>query len=237
MAAINFSTMKTRVGLRLGNMQSSDPFYTYLGDWVNDAANRVILRALSRNARRKEAMFPELQKKWRSDATSAGVEYVDYPSNCLWMNQVYSFDSSSAADESRDKRYAMSEVANQDTWELLDKTTSTTGYPRRWRRYGNRVQIHPVPTASYLTKLLLLGFGEEADLSGSSDVFNMDYKWHPAVIDYAVYLGAKDMGWVEDAKEALEACDRQIAECITVLGRENASDKDIRSWVVNDPTS
>ena len=237
MAAINFSTMKTRLALRLGNMQSSDPFYTYLGDWVNDAANRVILRALSRNARRKEGMFPELQAKWRSDATSAGVEYIAYPSDCLWIDRVYSFDDDAAADESRDKRYAMAEIASQDTWELLDKSTSTTGYPRRWRRFSNRIQLHPVPTAAYLTKLLVVGFAEEADLSGTTDVFVIDAKWHPAIIDYAVYLGAKDMGWDEDAQAALQACDRQIEECITILGRENASDKDMRSWVVNDPTA
>ena len=101
MAAINFSTMKTRVALRLGNMQSSDPFYTYLGDWVNDAANRVILRALSRNAKRKEGMFPELQSFWRSDATTANVGYIAYPTDCLWIDRLYSFDSSTAADENR----------------------------------------------------------------------------------------------------------------------------------------
>lgn len=237
MAAINYSTMKTRVALRLGNMQSSDPFYTYLGDWVNDAANRLILRSLSKNAKRKEQMFPELQAKWRSDATSAGVEYVAYPSDCLWITQVYSFDEDTASDESRDKRYAMAEIYSQDQWELLDKSTSTTGFPRRWRRFSNRIQIHPVPTAAYLTKLLVLGFAEESDLSGSSDTFTIDSKWHPAIIDYAVYIGAKDMGWMDDAKEALEACDRQIEECITILGRENASSKDNRSWVINDPSS
>lgn len=237
MAAINFSTMKTRAALRLGNMQTGDPFYTYLGDWVNDAANRVILRALSRNARRKEGMFPELQSLWRSDATSTGVGYIAYPDDCLWLNEVFSFDSSSAADENRDKRYVMSEIADQYQWELLDKSTSTTGYPRRWKRFGNRLQIHPVPTASYLTKLLLVGFARESDLSGNTDTFVIDDMWHPAIIDYAVYRGASEMGWVEDAQEALQACDRQIEECITILGRENASDRMIRSRVANDPTN
>jgi hypothetical protein len=164
------------------------------------------------------------------------VEYVAYPSDCLWIDNVYSFDSSSAADESRDKRYSMAEIASQDTWELLDKSTSTVGYPRRWRRFSNRIQLHPVPTTTYLTKLLVLGFAEEADLSGNTDVFTIDAKWHPAIVDYAVYLGAHEMGWVEDAQEALTACDRQIEECVTILGRENSSDKGIRSWVLNDPT-
>lgn len=228
--------MKTKVALRLGNMQSSDPFYSYLGPWVNDAANRVILRALSRNSKRKEAMFPELQEKWRTDATTNGVEYISKPTDCLWINSVFSFDSSSAADESRDPRYVMAEVPSQRTWELLDHTTSTTGYPRRWRRYGNRIQVHPVPTTAYSSKLLVLGFAKETDLSGSTDTFVIDQLWHPAIVDYAVYIGAKDMGWMDDAKEALEACDRQIAECITVLGRENASDVMPRSYVANDPT-
>lgn len=236
MAAITFSSMKTQVALRLGNMQSSDPFYTYLGQWVNGAANRVILRSLGKNPRRKENLFPELQSKWRTDATTSGVEYVALGSDVLWVNRVYSFDSSSAADENRDKRYAMAEIGSDDQWEMLDKSTSTTGYPRRWRRFSNRLQVHPVPSASYLTKLLVLGFAKEADLSGSSDTFNIDSMWHPAIIDMAVYLGAKDMGWVEDANEALMACDRAIEECISILGRENASDRDVRSWVVGDPT-
>jgi len=229
--------MKTLVALRLGNMQSSDPFYAYLGPWVNAAANRVILRSLSRNARRKESLFPELQSKWRTDATTSGVEYVTLGSDVLWVNDVFSFDSSSAADENRDKRYVMAEVHSQQQWELLDHSTSTTGYPRRWRRFSNRLQVHPVPSASYLSKLLVLGFARETDLSGSSDTFTIDQMWHPAIVDMAVYLGAKDMGWTEDANEALMACDHAIEECVTILGRENASDRDVRSWVVNDPTS
>ena len=236
MASINFSTMKTRTALRLGNMQSSDPFYSYLGDWVNTAGNRVILRALSRNPKRKESLLPELQSLWRTDATTNGVGYLAYPDDCLWLNDVYSFDSSSAADESRDQRNVVTEVGSQHVWELLDKTTSTVGYPRRWRRFSNRIQLHPVPTTAYLTKLLLVGFAKEADLSGNTDVFVMDERWHPAVVDYAVYLGADEMGWTEEAKAALEACDRKLEECISILGRENASDRGVASWVVNDPT-
>lgn len=219
MSAINFSTMKTRVALRLGNMQSSDPFYTYLGDWVNDAANRVILRALSRNARRNESLFPELQALWRTAATTAGVGYVSMPTDLLWLNEVFSFDSSTAADENRDRRYVMVEIGDQQQWEMLDKSTSTTGYPRRWKRFSERLQIHPVPTSSYLTKMLLVGFAREAELSGSTDTFVIDGLWHPAIIDYAVYRGASEMGWVDDAKEVLEACDRQIMECVSILGR------------------
>lgn len=237
MAAIDFSTMKTRVALRLGNMQSSDPFYSYLGNWVNDAANRVVLRALSRNAKRKEAMFPELQSKWRTDATTNGVEYVSMPSDCLWITDVFSFDDDAAADESRDKRYVMVEVPSQRTWELLDKSTDTVGYPRRWRRFSTRIQLHPVPTTTYLTKLLVLGFAEESDLSGNTDTFVIDQRWHPAIVDYAVYLGATELGWGDDAEAALKACDRQIMDCVTVLGRENASDTMPRSFVANDPTS
>lgn len=237
MATINFSTMKTRTALRLGNMQSSDPFYTYLGDWINTAGNRVILRALTRNAKRKESLFPELQAFWRSDATTNGVGYVAYPSDCLWINDVFSFDDPDAADENRDERHIMVEIASQRQWELLDKSTTTVGFPRRWRRFSNRIQVHPVPTTAYLTKLLVVGFAEESDLSGNTDVFVMDEKWHPAVIDYAVYLGADEMGWTEEAKAALEACDRKLEECISILGRENASDYKIGVEVANDPTA
>jgi len=236
MAAINFTTMKTRVKLRLGNMQTSDPFETYVDEWVNDAANRVILRALTLNAKSKQNLFPELESKWRTDATTAGTEYIAYPADCLWIDSVFSFDSSTATDENRDPRYVMTEIADQRTWELLDKTTSTVGQPRRWRRFSNRIQVHPVPDSNNLTKLLIIGFAEESDLSGDTDVFTIDYKWHPAIVDMAVYLGAVEMEWTETAATALMAVDRRLQESISIRGRENASDYMPLSRVMNDPT-
>lgn len=234
MDAIDFSTMKTRVALRLGNMQSSDPFYSYLGSWVNEAGNRVIMRALSRNLRRRQNLFPELYDLWE-DTTIDGQDYISTPDDILYVDALYSLNTSAAVDYATDARYSMSEIGNNRTWQFLSR--SQTGYPNKWHRYGNRLYVHPTPTATYVTKVLIAGFAREGTLSGNSDVFVMDPMWHPAVIDYAVYLGATELGWIEDAASALTACDRKLEETTTILGRENASDLMPVSRVANDPTN
>lgn len=229
---MNFLAMKNEVGLRLGNLQSGDPFYGYIDDWINRASNEVIMRSLSKR-RKKTNLFPELHDKW-IDTTVAGTSYVGLPNDCLFVHALYSFDSSGVVDEDDDNVQPMGEI----TWrqyQLLDKSDTTGAWPRLWLRYGNRIYVHKVPRTSYVTKIAILGFARESALSADADTLVMDTMWHPAVVDYAVYLGAEAIGDDAEADRSLGKCDRQLEQTMSVIGMENESDR----FVVNiggDPT-
>lgn len=238
---MQYSEFQTNVALRLANMQTTSPFYTtYISNattpsstWPNQATNQVILRALSKK-RRKLNLFPELRDKWISNATTTNdVSYVERPSDCLWVTDLYSFDSASAPDEDTSERHPMVEIQNYRDWELLNK--AQTGYPRLWNRYGDRIQLHPVPDTSYLTYWLVLGIAQESVMSASGDTPVLNVIWHSAVESMAVYIGATAMGWDEDAERALAACDRQIEQSLSISGVEDGM-RDIGSEVRGDPT-
>lgn len=225
--------MKNEVGLRLGNLQSSDPFYSYLGNWINRASNEVIMRALSKR-RKKTNLFPELFDKW-TEVTVVDQSWLGVPSDCLFVHDLFSYDTATLPDEDDDPVQPMQEI----TWrqyQLLGRDAADAGaYPRLWVRYGARIYFHEVPRSGKTTYVSLLGFAREAALSADADTLKMDAIWHPAVVDYAVYLGAEAMGDDQEADRSIAKCDRQLEQTTGVLGMENQSDRFVVA-IKGDPT-
>jgi len=313
---VNFTTLQTRAKLRLGNMQTSSPFNSYVDEWVNTAANAVVLRAMSQShGAGKLNLFPELQYKWlfgptvadqefsilpgynpitiaannltgssttatvdstthgmrtgdlayiagvdndtdyngtytvtvtdsdtltytafaslTSPATSTGTMTITLAPKLLFLYRVFSFDKT-GADVSDDERKIVSET-NWPTWELTTKDSTRTGYPRLWTRFGNKIYFDPVPRTSYTTDLYLIGLKENKTMVQTTDVPDVDARWHDAILDYVVYLGAKEMGWDELADRSLAACDKQILQTLSILGVENRYDGKTMK-VKGDPT-
>lgn len=221
--AITFANLKLEVAERLGNLEDDDLYFERLGEWVNRAANEVILRALEKG-RYRYGLFPELHDEWIVDATANAVGFIEIPADCRIIMGVYSFDDADAGGAitiSTSDKTIMTEISWRQ-YQLLPKTA--TGWPRLWNRYGNRIRIHPTPSDSptdYTTKTLIVGIAEENTMSGANDTLVIDPIWHPAVIDYAVYLGATALRWDADADRALGACDRKLTQALSTSGYEN----------------
>jgi hypothetical protein len=232
---MTFAEMKSEVELRLGNLQSNDPFYSYIGTWINRASNEFILRVLSRS-KMKTGLFPELDDGWITTATTAGTAYVGRPADCLFIHNVYSFDKETGADMDDDTLRYLAEITDRRSYLLRKRSsTSTAAYPRSWHRWGDRVYLDPVPRATKLTQLMVEGFGKESALSSNPDELIMDDIWHPGVVHYSTYLGAEALGDDAERDAALAACDRMIEQTLSIKGRETASNR-AKMKIKGDPT-
>ena len=230
---INFGTMTDMVAARLGNMDAtSDPlFEAYLGAWVNEAGNAVVLRALDKS-RYKYGIFPELEDKWIVDSTTNDVSYVARPDDLIILTGMYSFDLASGATENS-PRHLMTKIENDRKYEMMSKTQE--GWPRQYRRYGNRVYIYPLPATGYLSQTLMLGLAKENTLSADGDTFVTEGIWHPAVVDYATFVGASWLGWFEEASAAVAMCDQKLENSISIRAYELQSQNSARK-IKGDPT-
>lgn len=229
---MDFNTCKTRAALNCGNMQSSDPFYTYLGDYVNAALNAMVLRSLTK-ARVNLNLFPELRTDW-TEITIVDQNYLALPSNLLVVDSVLSFDSSTAPTMATSAQTPMTYLSWRD-FQNLPKETTVTGYPRIWTRYNNRLYIWPTPRTGYTSYIHLLGLKKEPELSGATDSPAIPELWHDAWLYMACYKICVDKGWGEDATRFLVACDTEITQSIDLVGLDNAQ-KHGRIRIEGDPT-
>jgi hypothetical protein len=229
---MDFSTLKTRTALNLGNLQSSDPFYTYLGSWVNSAQRAVVTRTLSKG-RRSFNLFRELMEKF-SAVTSVNDLRVAVPDECLVVERVYSFDSSAVPDLDDDTVKPVVEIPIHK-FDILSRDTSISGYPRLWSRDGDFINVYPTPRTGYTTCLLLRGIGDVNALSDNADEPIIKERWHDAILFYACYLGALELNRVDEAQKWLDACDRHIMQTIDILGLESSSGESVVK-IEGDPT-
>lgn len=218
--AIPFSTMKTRVQLNVGNMQTSDPFYTYVGDQINEASNRVLLMAVAKD-RRAMNSFPELKTRRWVDVTLNNQGYLQLPTTLLVLDSVTCTRSTATYNASTTTEYPMTE-ATVDNFALYDRTA--TGWPSQWVRSGISLLIYPTPTTAYLSQIVLRGIRQEADLSGNADVLTMDPKWHPTVIKAATAIAMEARGWHDDAAKWWDMVERDVTSTINLVGLERVKD-------------
>lgn len=218
MAAITNANMKLRVMRNLSNAQSSHPVISNdLQAFINEAANRVVLMAAAKD-RRAANIFPELRNFGTSGITVNAQDTLAIPATILVLESVNITKSTSAYASGTQTEYPVYEMPDAQMFGQLNKTT--TGYPTQWIRSGANILLWPTPTTAYLTRVVFRGIRRESDLSQDADVLTMDYIWHPAVIDYASYLGANELGWDDDAQKWLNACEKKVTECLNLVGLE-----------------
>src|SRR5688572_14607457 len=191
--------METRVLLACNNMQSSDPWADYIRDHINEAANAVILLAISRD-RRNVNLFPELRQRRWYDVTVNAQGYLDRPSSLLVLDSVSQTRTTTAYDPSRHTEYPVIEETDQARFALLDKSSTTTGYPQIFHDAATQILLWPTPTTAYLTQVVVRGMRKETALTLDAETFQMNELFHPVIIDYATYLTMQRMGLDEAEK-------------------------------------
>ena len=151
----------------------------------------------------------------------------------LFVYQVYAFNKT-GADVTSDERYWVTET-DWRTMELSTKASTRTDYPKLWARWQDRLVLDPVPRASYTSDLYILGLKANKIMHQTTEVPDVDERWHDAILDMAVYIGAKEMGWNEKADLSLAACDRAISQTMSITGVENRFDEKLLG-IKGDPT-
>lgn len=225
MTAITFGVMQTRVALACGNMPSNDPWYGYLDDHINEAANAVILLSIASN-KRNVNLFPELRSRRWSDVTVDAQGYMLKPSTALVIESMTYTKSTTVYNASTDTEYKTREEPDQERFALMDKTA--TGYPSIWCEASNSILIWPTPSSSptnYLTQVVFRGLRKEAALSAAGDTYQMNEVFHPVVVDYATYLTMYRMGWHDEAEKILTACEKRLTQSIDILALQNKKNR------------
>lgn len=168
--------------------------------------------------RRGANIFPELRNIAGSALTSNGVDTLAIPTTLLVLESCSITKSTSAYAAATQTETPIFEEPDAQLFGQFSKTQ--TGYPTRWIRSGTNIRLWPTPVTGYLTYVVFRGIRKESDLSADGDTLVMSDLWHPAVIDYASYLGANELGWDEDAQKWLTACEKKVTECLNLVGLE-----------------
>lgn len=205
---MNFGTIKTRLALNAGNLQSSHPQYAYLNNYANDGLRLMISRASAKFPNYQ--LFPEHKDVEWTDVTVADQNYLSLPSDHIAIQRAFSLDSSTAPNMSNAGWRLLSYV-DPKAFDQLSKPTTDLQYPAVYTVREGRIYFHPTPRATKTTYVKIDGIEDEPDMSSSSDTPRTNIRWHPAWLDFASYLLLTDMGWDDDAKRFLAAGDEKIA--------------------------
>ncbi len=233
MAAITLTTMQSRVAVNCGNLPTNHKVYTdstSLKDYINEAGRRVVLMAVidpvTKRRRDNFEAFPELRDRVWYDVTVNTQPYLLMPSDCLVPDSITCTRVTTAYAQGSDNEFIVVEK-DIDTFKLLQKSTPK-GFPQIWCRSGTQLLFWPTPSSSptnYLTQTILRGIREEQDLVNSGDTFQMDERWHPAVVDEACSLTSRALNRWDEADKWHAAAEQKIVEAVSLLGASNRKNR------------
>ncbi len=215
-----FGGMKAAVKRNADSMPDDHPHASAIGDYVNEAANKVILMAYAADRRAMNA-FPELRnRRWASDATVDGQGEIDMPSTLLILESARITKSTGVYSPSTQREYDMTEITDPGHFAFLDKTT--TGWPVMWTRHGSVFSFWPTCSADpdYRTRIVLTGVRKEVALTSDSQSFAMNELWHPAVITCATAITLKNLREFADAREMMAAVKEDVTATLNLVGLE-----------------
>lgn len=212
--------MKAAVALNLDNMPSDHPFYSSIGDALNQAANKVILMSYAKD-RRAVNCFPELRDRRWTDTTTNGSAHFDLPSTLLILESVKCTQTQDAYNPATQREHQVIEEPDSDLFAMLNKTA--TGWPVRWTRSGNQIEYWPTCSSSptdYRTVVVLRGVRKEDALTSDSQSYVMSDVWHPTVVACATALMMRNMREFEDAREMLADVEKEVTATLNLVGLE-----------------
>ena len=204
---MNFTTLKARVQLNAGNMQSTHPLATYVPNYVNDGTRMVIMRASMKFPNFE--LFPEHKDVEWTDVTVADQDYLTLPTDQIAIRSCFSSDSSTAPNLNN-TGWRLLTYMEPEAFDQLGRPTTQIAYPTNWTLRENRVYLYPTPRATKTAYVKLDGIQDEPDMSAGTDTPRTHIRWHPAILDFASHLLLNDMGWVEDAKRFKDSADDKI---------------------------
>jgi len=211
MGSYQFSTFKAYLKLMMGqrkdveNVGSTNMYEVWINAAYKDIATKKTLLGT-----RAGFYFPQLETVDDSQSTTDGTAYVDVPSDCLTVRQIY--------DATNDRE--LSYIPPQTYFGYTDRSdTSAEGQPTEWTRHGTKIYLHPTPDDSYTLHIYYKMIPSE--LSNPTDTTVLDDAWDEPILYLAAYkacvwLPGKD----EDAKKYKEAFLDQVAGLVGLYDSE-----------------
>lgn len=200
MGALGFDTFKELLKFRLGNNAALDSAgassLNYYGIWINSAYRQLCSQddILGLN---KNLYFPQLMTSTTS-TTVDGTAYIDVPSDCLYIEQVFDTTNGKLLDN----------ISWKDYIEYTDRTTAASeGDPNEWVRHGSRIYLHPTPgttgdTITVYYKRLV------SDLTGTQTTL-IGAEWDDVIIELATY---KAFMWTHEDAAKIKAAKENFVE-------------------------
>ena len=185
MGNLGFDDFSEQLKYRCGNDKGPDSagasLLDYYGIWINKSYRQLCTqdRVLGLN---KKLYFPQLMVS-TTKTTTDGTAYVDAPSDCLYITEV--FDTTNG--RKLDRVFSWKEYIS-----YTDRTSSD-GDPTEWIRRGSSIYLHPTPGTTgdtltiYYKKL-------PTDLSGSLTT-DIGAEWDDVIIELAAY---KAFTWLHE---------------------------------------
>jgi len=162
----------------LENIDSENLYETWINAAYRDLTTRTKFWAL-----KKEFYFPELFTPDVSQSTSDGVAYIDVPSDCLYIVDVYDATSKVQLDWMSWGWYR-SQTDRADT--------AKEDNPTKWHRHGDYIYLHKTPDTIYSMDIDYKK--RVTDLTGTGETV-IGPEWDEVILTLA---RVKGFSWLRD---------------------------------------
>ena len=190
MGALGFDTLKELLKFRAGNRADLDAAgassLNYYGIWINSAYRQLCTQDKVLGLK-KNLFFPELMTSG-TDTTVDGTAYIDTPSDCLYVEDIFDTTNGRNLDWISWSKYL----------DYTDRTTAASeGDPTEWTRRGSRIYLHATPGTTgdtitiYYKKLV-------SDLSGTLTT-DIGAEWDDVIIELAAH---RMFNWLHEYSKA-----------------------------------
>ena len=151
------------------------------GVWVN-LAYRELTKGRKLLGKEYGFRFPQIETSG-TDNTEDGVAYIDVPSGCIYVEDVYDETS---------KRW-LEPIPHRQYLQYTDRAdTSAEGEPAEWVRRGSYVYLHPTPGAIYSVRMYYAPL--VAELTGTTAA-STGAEWDEIILQLAL---VKALRWTKD---------------------------------------
>lgn len=184
-----FAEFKSYLKLQMGkrtDIENYDGVNLY-STWVNMAYIRLTTRdrffAIKTNF-----TFPQLETVDTSQTMTDGQQYIDVPSDCMIIRDVYDFTN---------KRY-LEQIAWREYLKYTDRfDTGAEGEPNEWVRAGDYIYLHPTPDSS--TDVPYVYYRKIPAVLTGTDTTVLDTAWDEPILQLALIIGKM---WLKEYEEA-----------------------------------
>ena len=186
--------------------------------WVNMA----YIRLTTRNrffAIKTNFSFPQLEVLDSTQTTTDGQQYIDVPSDCFVVRDLYDYTNARHLDQ----------VSYREYLKYTDRfDTSAEGEPNEWVRAGDYLYLHPTPDSD--TDAIYVYYRKiPAVLSASTDTTVLDAAWDEPILQLALIIGKT---WLKEYPEAEQMKKEWLDNVSGMMGiysqEELASGKDMK---------
>jgi hypothetical protein len=213
---MNWQEIQNNAKLRLGNLPAADGYISAITTYSNEAQEYVIRRAVDNSD--PTVKFPELRKTWTGATyiTVDGQESYTLPTDMLILWNIYSLDDDTETTLSSDVQARKLEAILREE-DYIENPREGDDFPAYFYKDHTSYKLLPVPSADYITNLILTGLKKPTACPSSNPQNSSPdllERWHMAIADAIVYLISDHRGWTEKAAMALSQLDRRFSQTI-----------------------